>query len=105
MKKIKILIMAVGLLLIPLVYQVQSLKNPEHRLRFPVMVRQGDFALSLVEVLELGKAYSETQAQEMLAELGIEPKNGWVSDYPMTPDIIGELQDAVGRASDYGYLP
>lgn len=106
MEKIKILIMAVGLLLIPLVYQVQSTQisgapPPVES----VLVRQGDFALSLVEVLELGTAYSETQAQEMLAEIGIEPKNGWVSDYPVTPDIIGELQDTVGKASEYGYLP
>jgi hypothetical protein len=105
MNKFKILIMAVGLLLIPQVYQVQSTQNsgtppPVES----VLVRQGDFALSLLEVLELGTAYSETQAQEMLAELGIEPKNGWVSDYPVTPDIIGELQYTVGKASEYGYL-
>ena len=105
MKKIKLLVMLFSLLLIPMVYQVQSAqKSVSPPPVDPVIVRQGDFARSLVEILELGKAYSETQAQEMLAELGIEPKNGWISDHPMTPGIIGELQNAIARASDYGYL-
>ena len=105
MKKIKLLAMLFGLCLIPMVYQVQSAQNTVRPPPVePVLVRQGDFARSLVETLELGTAYSETQAHEMLAELGIEPKNGWISDHPMTPGIIGELQNAIGRASDYGYL-
>jgi hypothetical protein len=104
-KKIKILTMAVSLLLTPLTYQVQSAQNPGTPPPVSsILVRQGDFALSFLEVLEPDTAYSETQALEMLTELGIVPKNGWISDYPMTPDIIGELQDAVVRTSDYGYL-
>ncbi len=105
MKKLKLLLMAVGLLLIPMVYQVQSTQNQVNPPPVePVLVRQGDFARSLVEILDLGTAYSEAQAQEMLDDLGIEPKDGWISDHPMTPGIIGELQDAVVKASDYGYL-
>ncbi len=105
MKKIKILIMAVSLLLTPLIYQVQSAQNPGTPPPVAsILVRQGDFAHSLLEILELDTAYSEPQALEMLTELGIAPKNGWISDYPMTPDIIGELQDAVASASDNGYL-
>lgn len=105
MKKMKILSMAVGLLVFFLVSQVQSVQDrSELPPVAPVLVRQGDFAISLLEVLDLGVTSSESEAQEILVELGIGPINGWVSDYPMTPDIIGELEAAVVRAADSGYL-
>jgi hypothetical protein len=105
MKKIIILLIAIGLLLIPFVYQVQSAQNSISPP--PVsqdLVRQGDFAFSLMEALESGPAYSEVQALEMLSDIGIEPKDGWISDYPLTPDIVEELQNALIRAGDKGYL-
>jgi len=64
------------------------------------LVREGDFAIKLAEALKIGKARSEAEAESMLASVGITPKNGWIADYPMTPDIIGELEKAVGEASD-----
>jgi hypothetical protein len=105
MKKIIVLLMAIVLLLIPLVYPVQSTQNPISPPPVsPALVRQGDFAFNLLEALELGTAYSETQAMEMLAEIGIEPKDGWISDYPLTPDIMEELHNALIKAADIGYL-
>ena len=41
----------------------------------------------------------------MLASSGIAPQNGWISDYPMTPDIIRELENAVAVAADSNRLP
>jgi hypothetical protein len=105
MKKIIIFLIAVGLLLIPFVYQVQSSQNSISPP--PVsqdLVRQGDFAFSLLEALEPGPDYSEAQALEMLSEIGIEPNDGWISDYPLTPDIVEELQNALIRAGEKGYL-
>ncbi len=64
------------------------------------LVREGDFAIKLAEALKIGKARSEAEAESMLASVGITPKNGWIADYPMTPDIIGELEKAVGEAAD-----
>ena len=32
------------------------------------------------------------------------PRNGWIADYPVTPDIVGELQSAVSEAADSGKL-
>jgi hypothetical protein len=64
------------------------------------LVREGDFAIKLVEALKIGKAESEAEAESMLASVGIAPKNGWIADYPMTPDIVGELEKAVGEAAD-----
>jgi hypothetical protein len=64
------------------------------------LVREGDFAIKLAESLKMGKPQSEAEAESMLASAGIAPKNGWIADYPVTPDIIGELANAVGEAAD-----
>ncbi|MGA2516818.1 MAG: hypothetical protein ABSG44_09720 [Thermodesulfobacteriota bacterium] len=69
-----------------------------------VLIREGDFAIQLAEALKMGQAKNEPEAQSALASAGIAPKNGWIADYPMTPDIVGELQNAVGKAADSGKL-
>ena len=33
-------------------------------------------------------------------EIGIAPRNGWIADYPVTPDIVAELRTAVTAAAD-----
>jgi len=68
------------------------------------LVREGDFAVKLAEVLKVGSPKGEAEAESMLATAGIMPKNGWIADYPVTPDIIGELQSTVGSAVDSGKL-
>jgi len=68
------------------------------------LVREGEFAIKLVEVLKLGTAKNEAEAESKLASVGIAPKNGWIADYPLTPDIIGELRRAIGVALDSGKL-
>lgn len=70
----------------------------------PALVREGDFAIRLVSNLEIGTAANETEAEAILASAGIAPKNGWISDYPVTPDILGELQNAVAAAADSNRL-
>lgn len=69
------------------------------------LVREGDFAIKLVEALKIGQAKSEAEAESMLASVGIAPKNGWIADYPMTPDVIAELENAIGEAADSNRLP
>jgi hypothetical protein len=69
-----------------------------------ILVREGDFATRLVSALEIGTAANETEAETMLAAAGIAPKNGWISDYPITPDILGELEDALAAAADANRL-
>ena len=70
-----------------------------------VLVREGDFAIKLAEALKIGQAKSEAEAESMLASAGIAPKNGWIADYPVTPDVIGELEKAIGEAADAKGLP
>lgn len=66
--------------------------------------REGFFALKLAEALKIGPVESEAEAVRMLASIGIAPQNGWMGDDPLTPNIIGELQRAVGSAADSGKL-
>ena len=105
MKRLLSVIVAATLLLIPAAITGQSAQDATGPPPVaPALVREGDFAISLVETLELGTASSEAQAESMLLSMGIAPKNGWVADYPMTPDIIGELQEAVVTVADSGRL-
>ena len=69
------------------------------------LVREGTFAKSLVEALNLGPAQNEAEAESLLASAGIAPKNGWIADYPVTPDVLGELHKAVAAAADSDKLP
>ncbi len=64
------------------------------------LIREGDFAIKLAEALKIGRAKSEAEAESMLASVGIAPKNGWIADYPVTPDVVGELEKTVGEAAD-----
>jgi hypothetical protein len=107
MKKIFIAVISIAFLLVPVVVYGQS-EQTGPNLSPPVsqqLVPEGEFALKLVPALKLGTPDSETQAEDMLTSVGILPKNGWIADYPVTPDIIGELQDAVAAAADSKKLP
>ncbi len=64
------------------------------------LVREGDLAVKLVDALKLGKATSEAEAESMLGNAGIAPRNGWIADYPVTPDVIGELTQSISAAAE-----
>jgi len=68
------------------------------------LIREGNLAVSLAEALNLGTANSESEAESRLGEKDISPKNGWIADYPVTPDIVGELNMALGEAADAGKI-
>ena len=68
------------------------------------LIREGDFAVRLAEGLKIGHARNEAEAENMLAAMGIAPKKGWIADYPVPPDVVGELQNAIGSAVDSGKL-
>ena len=68
------------------------------------LVREGSLAMKLAEALKIGEVKSEAEAESRLAQIGIAPRNGWIADYPVTPDVIGELQNAIGAAADSGKL-
>lgn len=68
------------------------------------LVPEGYFALQLLEALNLGKAQNEAQAESMLSGIGVEPKNGWIAGYPVTPPVIEEIERSVVAAADAGKL-
>lgn len=68
------------------------------------LVREGDLALRLVTALAIGTTDDEIEAETMLGNVGITPRNGWIADYPVTPDIIGELQKTVRDAAASGKI-
>jgi hypothetical protein len=108
MRKTVIVALAVAaLVLMPLAGYAQS--DQETSAAAPPvaqpLVREGSFAVSLVKALNIGTAQNEADAENLLASVGIAPKNGWIADYPVTPDVLGDLQDAVAAASDSGSLP
>ena len=94
-----------GLLLVPSIAWPQAQEGASDAPQVAqALVREGDFAIKLVEALKLGTAEDEAQAENMLVTTGIEPRNGWISDYPVTPDVIGELQNSIISAADSGNL-
>ncbi len=69
------------------------------------LIREGDFAVKLVSALNLGTANSGADAETILTSAEIVPKNGWISDYPMTPVVVGQLQESIEAAASAGKLP
>ncbi len=67
------------------------------------LVREGDYAVRLAESLNFGKL-TEIQAESKLASLGIAPLSGWISDFPVTPDIVAEVKSSVDNAITQGKI-
>lgn len=106
MKKLLTAIVVFGMLMMPFAVYAQSDQQATQAPPVaPALIREGDFAMKLVDALKIGTATDEADAETMLGSSGIAPKNGWIADYPVTPDIIGELQNAVGAAADSKRLP
>jgi hypothetical protein len=101
MNKLLIIVMALGLVLMPFTVYPQSDQKPTGTPPISqTLVPEGDFALRLATALKVGTPTDEAQAEDMLTSAGIAPKNGWIADYPITPNIIGELQNSVATAAD-----
>lgn len=101
MKKLLVTMISLAFLLVPAMVYTQSEQFASNAP--PVsqpLIPEGDFALKLTMGLKLGTPTSEAQAEDMLSSVGIAPRNGWIADYPVTPDIIGELRSAVAAAAD-----
>jgi hypothetical protein len=105
MKWLLIVLAAAGLLLLPSVTLAET--GVDNKTPSPIsqtLVREGDFAVDLAVVMQLGQPTTEAEAEDLLASAGITPKNGWIPDYPITPDILAELEESVGSAADSGTI-
>ena len=68
------------------------------------LVREGEFAAELASAFNLTSLHDEAAGESYLASVNIMPKNGWISDYPVTPDIIAEVRDSAARSASSGNL-
>ncbi len=68
------------------------------------LVPEGVFAIQLAGALKLGPAPDEAKAEELLSGLGIEPKNGWITEYPVTPNVLGDVEKGISMACDKGKI-
>ncbi len=103
------IVLAAGLLLYPFAifaddYGSQSSSMQQEPPVAGSVVREGDFAIKLAATLDLGTTTDESAAEDLLAKRGIAPLNGWLSDYPVTPQILGQLNDSVSKAAAAGKL-
>ena len=102
--KILILIFSAILALVPSVsLAAATAKQKEKPSISQPLVREGDYAIRLAESLKLGKL-KEIQAESKLASVGIAPLSGWISDFPVTPDIVAEVKSAVDNAIAHGKI-
>src|SRR5574337_680895 len=107
MKKWLSIMMAASLLLYPFAafaadYGSQTSQTQQVPPVAQTLVREGDFAVKLAAELDLGTPDNEATAEDMLAKAAVVPSNGWISDYPMTPEIVGQLQSSIAKAAEEG---
>ncbi len=110
MKRWLSIIAAAGLLLYPFAaiaadYGSQTSQTQQGPPVAQPLVREGDFAIRLAAQLNLGNPTDEATAEDVLAKAGVIPVNGWLSDYPVTPEIVGQLQESITKAAAEGKLP
>ena len=93
------------LLLMPAMLHAQSeMSNTGSPPVSQPLINEGGFAVELASALAVVSTDDEVEAESRLGELGITPQNGWIADYPVTPDIVFELQNSVGEAAAAGKL-
>src|SRR5208337_3450320 len=68
------------------------------------LVSEGEFAVELATALNLTPSHDEAAAEDALGSISIAPRNGWISDYPITPDIIAEVRESTARSASSGSL-
>jgi hypothetical protein len=104
MKILSLLMLSALLAIMPAVtYAADAAKNKDKPPVSQTLVREGDYAVRLADTLKLGKM-NEVQAESKLASLGIAPLSGWISDFPVTPDIVAEVHSAVDKSAKDGKL-
>jgi len=104
MKTLLVTLMILVFVLAPVVAIAQNYPAGGNAPIAQPLVREGTIAVRMVEGLNLGNTTDEVEAENLLVAYGIAPRNGWISDYPVTPDIVSELRAAVIGAADAGSL-
>ncbi len=105
MKRVLVILVAAGLVLAPGSASVTAQSSTSRRPPSEQpLVSEGEFAVELATALNLTSSHDEAAAENSLAAINIAPRNGWISDYPMTPDIIAEVRESTSRSASSGSL-
>jgi len=104
MKTLLVILMIMVFVLVPVMAMAQNYSTGGKAPLAQPLVREGTVAVGMVKVLNLGNTTNEVEAENLLVAAGIAPRNGWISDYPVTPDIVSELGTAVDSAAGSGSL-
>jgi len=104
-KRIIICIVSLLLILLPAVAfgQTDLVKSVPPPISQPI-VSEGMLAVSLAASLGVESTDDEIAAESALGDMGIAPANGWIADYPVTPDIIAEVSQSIIAAVDEGQV-
>ena len=105
MKRVLVILVAAGLVLAPYIASVNAQSSTSNRP--PIgqpLVSEGEFAVELATALNLSLSHEEAAAEDALGSISIAPRNGWISDYPITPDIIAEVRESAARSASSGSL-
>lgn len=105
MKRMLVIFVAASLVLAPFAASVNAKGSTSKRppIEQP-LVSEGEFAVELASALSLTSSHDEAAAESSLSSISIAPRNGWISDYPMTPDIIAEVRESAARSASSGSL-
>jgi uncharacterized membrane protein YgcG len=98
---LRLLIISLLLMVVPALAQTQA-KEPASSPP-PVsqpLVSEGELAIQLASGLGVLSTSDAVEAESALGDSGIAPNNGWIADYPVTPDIIAELRQSVASAAE-----
>jgi len=98
-----VILAALSLILAPYALYAGTSSSGQPPVEQP-LVREGDLAVSLANALHLTTSNDEAAAEDALYLAGIGPRNGWISDYPVTPDIIAEVRRSTATAASSGDL-
>ena len=101
--RISVILLSLFMLTMPALVQAEDVQTPARSSPPPIgqqLIREGTFAVKLGAALGVVTTDDEIEAETRLGDVGIVPRNGWIADYPVTPDIIGELRNAVASAAD-----
>ena len=60
---------------------------------------KSDAAVKTLKLDDADHSEDSNKAEALLSGLGIEPKNGWISDYPVTPAVLGDIEISVLAAA------
>ncbi|MDR3570468.1 MAG: hypothetical protein P4L43_20785 [Syntrophobacteraceae bacterium] len=106
MRSMLIMVLAAGLALLPYGAPVgaqEKTSSESPPIEHPP-VSEGQFAVRLAEALGVASSREKAAAEDSLARANIAPRSGWVSDYPMTPDIIEEVRQSASMSASAGGL-